>query len=96
MSDAEYLQGREAGFKFARDYDGDLFELKPIASGTPITDDTLLGKLEGIVTEDVIENRSSQKWAGFRVGVASHLVDNGIIVTTEPQQAEGEGATASE
>jgi hypothetical protein len=34
MSDAEYLQGREAGLKFAKEYDRDLFELKPIANGT--------------------------------------------------------------
>lgn len=69
-------RGLLMGNKYAELYDGDPFDLKPVADGD--IDDDLREKVSAFLVEsDDIEN-PTQFWEGFSHGVAAFLVDQGI------------------
>lgn len=71
-------RGLLIGNRWAAGFDGDLYELRPIAEGE--IPDELRDLIQAQLVEwDDIENPKAF-WGGFSHGVAAHLVDNGITV----------------
>lgn len=76
-TDGPYELGWKDGYEFASEYTGDLEDLKPLEQMSP---EVRVEVIE-LLSDFAANSGTYLSWAGFRAGLVSYLVDQGITAS---------------